>query len=79
MDHSIPIKPSNIHIFWEAFLKCNSIVGNELKNDFVSTYPHEIVPIIIFNVFLKTIGFFGWRNINNNFNYSLKIKFYCPI
>ncbi|CAI6345229.1 unnamed protein product [Macrosiphum euphorbiae] len=34
MDHSIPIKPSKIHIFWEAYLKCNSIVGNELKNDF---------------------------------------------
>lgn len=43
MDHSIPIKPSKIHIFWEAYLKCNSIVGNELKNDFVSICLHEIV------------------------------------
>ncbi|KAF0756807.1 lysosomal-trafficking regulator [Aphis craccivora] len=34
MDHSTPIKPSKILIFWEAYLKCNTIVGNLLKNDF---------------------------------------------
>ncbi|VVC33396.1 Hypothetical protein CINCED_3A019913 [Cinara cedri] len=34
MDHSAPIKPSKIHIFWDAYLKCNNIVGNALKNDY---------------------------------------------
>jgi len=42
MDHSTPIKPSKILIFWEAYLKCNTIVGNLLKNDFVSTYLHKL-------------------------------------
>lgn len=36
MDHSTHVKPSKIHIFWEAYLKCNTIVKNALKNDFVS-------------------------------------------
>lgn len=36
MDRSAPIKPTKIHIFWDAYLKCNSIVGHALKNDFVS-------------------------------------------
>ncbi|XP_050540589.1 lysosomal-trafficking regulator isoform X2 [Daktulosphaira vitifoliae] len=34
MDYSIPIKPSKIDIFWEAYLNCKATEGTTLKNDF---------------------------------------------
>lgn len=55
MDHSKPIKPSKIHIFWEAYLKCNGIVGNALKNDFVSYYNRNL----IFLIFILTKRIFN--------------------
>lgn len=54
MDHSNStfVKPSKILIFWEAFLKCNNIVENALKNDFVSDCCHHCLKfILVFIIF----------------------------
>lgn len=51
MDHSTHVKPSKIHIFWEAYLKCNTIVKNALKNDFVSNV------VVYFSTVLRCIQY----------------------
>ncbi|XP_060836143.1 lysosomal-trafficking regulator isoform X2 [Rhopalosiphum padi] len=48
MDHSTPIKPSKILIFWEAYLKCNTIVENVLKNDFKIAWFDLLLSEILF-------------------------------
>lgn len=54
MDYSTPLKPSRIDIFWEAYLKCNDIVGNALKNDFVSdTYVLDLMKgVLLINIWI---------------------------